>query len=543
MVESGIDICVIEDDADQLELLVNRLRRWNYSVIAAENAAEGLRLIHEQRPSILICDVCLPNMDGIELCSGVRADRTLDGIYIILSSAFDRRERKQKALHAGADEYLRKPYDADELKARIRNGLRLRKLQERLERAALTDGLTGLWNHSQFRERLEREFQRTRRYGGVVSLLMLDLDHFKAINDTYGHEVGNRILKATATHLKATARETDMVARYGGEEFVVICPETSPDEAVKLAERIRRAFSQRVVSLDHPQLVVHASVGVASTEDARVTSMSDLITLCDEALYCSKRHGRDRVTRSDQAAAAPPRTEADVDIIDRLRKEVVALSMRSKDLSLQSIWALIQALEARDGYSAWHSRNVMLYTNWLVAAAGWSRTLRIATNNAAMLHDLGKIGVPDQLLMKPTSLDPEEMALIRQIPQITCKILEPLRVFETEILIIRHLRERFDGTGYPDGLKGGDIPIGSRLVALTEAFDSITCNRAYRAGRSLEEALDIFRQESGRQFDPQFVNLLIEDITANSERWKNQIDSARIEMTNNDNRFALSEKP
>jgi diguanylate cyclase (GGDEF)-like protein len=530
MLTNGIDICVIEDDNDQRKLLERRLQRWKYSVVTAETGHAGLKCVYEHRPRILICDVCLPDMDGIQICRAVRADADLDGIYIILATAFDREERKRCALNAGADEYVRKPYDIDELQARIRNGLRLRRLQERLQRAALTDGLTGLWNHSQFRDLLDREFQRTRRYGGAVSLLMLDLDHFKAVNDTYGHEVGNHVLRATARHLLASVRDIDVVARYGGEEFAIICPETHLEEAALLADRIRKAFPQRVVSKDHPQLVVHASIGVSSTEDPRVNGVNDLITLSDEALYCSKRGGRDRITRCDHVTESLSQPEVDVDIIDRLRKEIVALSMRSKDLSLQSIWALIQALEARDGYSAWHSRNTMLYANWLVAAAGWSRPLRIATSNAAMLHDLGKIGVPDQLLMKPSSLDPEEAALIRQIPLITCKILEPLRVFETEILIIRHLRERYDGSGYPDGLVGQSIPIGSRLVAIAEAFDSITCNRAYRSGRSLDEALGVFHDEAAKQFDPQFVELLLRDVAENRERWQAQINCARVEM-------------
>jgi diguanylate cyclase (GGDEF)-like protein len=530
MLKNGVDICVVEDDAAQRASLVSQLRRWDYVVVEAASGARGLQLVYQHRPRVLICDIVLPDLNGIQVCREVRADPTLDGTYIVLATAYNGKERKRRALNAGADEYLQKPYDLQELKARIRNGLRYNRLQERLERAALTDGLTGLWNHSQFRELLDREFQRTRRYGGALALLMIDLDHFKAVNDTFGHEVGNQVLKLTARHLQRTARETDIVVRYGGEEFAVICPETNVDEATRLAQRVRRMFPRRVRSVEYPQLTVRASLGVASSEDPRANSAADLIGLCDQALYCSKRQGRDRVTRCDQASGDASPAELHADMVDRLRKEVVALSMRSKDLCLQSVWALIQALEARDGYSAWHSRNVMLYTNWLVAAAGWSRPLRVATANAAMLHDLGKIGVPDKLLLKPRSLDREEAAVLRQVPLITCKILEPLRVFETEILIIRHLRERYDGSGYPDGLSGDNIPIGSRLLAVTEAFDSITCNRAHRPGRSLDEALAIFRQQAGRQFDPNFVRLLENDIVTHRQRWQKQIHRARIEM-------------
>jgi HD-GYP domain-containing protein (c-di-GMP phosphodiesterase class II) len=327
-------------------------------------------------------------------------------------------------------------------------------------------------------------------------------------------------------------RETDIVARYGGEEFAVICPETNLDEATQLAERIRKLFPRRVRSPKHPQLTVRVSIGVSGTEDSRVNSVGDLITLGDQALYSSKHAGRNRVTRCDQTREYTAAPDVGLDMLDRLRKEVVTLSMRSKELCLQSVWALIQALEARDGYSAWHSRNVMLYTKWLVAAAGWSQPLRLVTGNAAMLHDLGKIGVPDALLLKPTSLAPEEAALMRQVPLITCKILDPLRVFETEILIIRHLRERYDGSGYPDGLAGDSIPIGSRLVAVAEALDSITCDRAHRVGRSLDGALQIFRDEAGRHFDPGVVTLLIKNVAGHRARWEKQIERARTELSN-----------
>ncbi len=531
MIDNQVDICVIEDDPQQRAVLTRRLRLWDYSVVDAADGQGGLRLVYEQRPRVVICDVVLPDLNGIQVCRQLRADPTMDGTYVILVTAFDRPEQKQRALDAGADEYLQKPYDVDELKARIRNGLRFNRLMDRLKRAALTDGLTGLANHTRFREILEREFMRSRRYGGKLALIMLDLDHFKAVNDTFGHEVGNEVLRLTARFLERTVREVDTVARYGGEEFAVICPETSIDDAARLAERIRVMLVRKLRVSDYPHIRVRASLGVAGIEDARVRSAGDLVTLGDQALYQSKREGRNRVTRSDVLQELPgDQPELESDLIDRLRKEIVALTMRSKDLALQSIWALIQALEARDGYSAWHSRNVMLYTNWLVQAAGWSRPLRLATANAAMLHDLGKIGLPDRLLLHPSELSPEEVSLIRQVPLITCKILEPLRVFETELLIIRHLRERWDGSGFPDGLAGESIPIGSRLLAVAEAFDSITCNRAHRLGRSVDEALEVIRDESGKQFDPTFAELLVHDVFRHRKRWCQQVERARIEL-------------
>lgn len=523
-----VDICVIEDDAAQCRLLATQLRNLGYSVTESGTATAGLQAVYQSRPRVVICDINLPDQSGIQLCRQVRSDGSLDGMYVLLITAMAGEHHKSDALEVGADDFLTKPYDFEELKSRIRSGMRFHRLQERLARAAVTDGLTGLWNHSQFRAELDREFTRTRRYGGCLSLLMIDLDHFKAVNDTYGHEVGNQVLVSAARQLERIVRDTDLVARYGGEEFAVICPETGTDEAYRLAQRLNRSFPEQIRLSDHPDLVVRASIGVASTESAAVNSVPDLINLSDHALYQSKREGRNRVTA---CAELPAASQADVctDEIDRLRKEVVSLSMRTKEICLQSVWALIQALEARDGYSAWHSRNVTLYCKWLAEAAGWPKGMCTAVTNAAMLHDLGKIGIPDRLLLKPQPLDQSEAAIMRQVPAITCKILQPLRVFETEIAMIRHLRERYDGSGYPDGLVGKSIPLGSRLIAVCEAFDSITCNRAYRPGRSIDEAVAVLIEERDKQFDPEFVELLAESVRRNPKRWETQVHAARVQ--------------
>ena len=164
-----VDICVIEDDPAERQLLTQRLLRREYRVVCADDGPQGLQLIYRHRPKVIVCDVGLPDLDGIEICRRVRSDPTLDGVYFVLVTAFDSTARKKAALTAGADDYLCKPYDPEELWARIRNGMRIHRLQERLQRAALTDGLTELWNHTQFRNLLDGEFARTRRYGGVLS--------------------------------------------------------------------------------------------------------------------------------------------------------------------------------------------------------------------------------------------------------------------------------------------------------------------------------------------------------------------------------------
>lgn len=525
-----IDICVIAGHAEERAALAQTLRGWQYSVVEAEDGATGLHCIYQHRPRVLICDDALAQVDGLQLCRHMRADPTLDGTYTIITSRENDVARKYQALSAGADEFLLCPLDWVELKSRVRNGMRFHRIQERLHQAAITDGLTGLWNYNQFRQLLEYEFTRSRRYGGVCSLLMLDLDHFKAINDTYGHEVGNTVLKRMAAHLQASVRDCDIVARYGGEEFAVICPQTAIIDAGRLAERMRVSIHKTVQVPQHPQIEVFASIGVSSTEDPRATTVSELIDRADQALYHSKRTGRNRVTCADAEMTPAVEREVPHGEVDRLRKEVVSLNMRSKDICLQSVWALIQALEARDGYSAWHSRNVKLYTRWMVEAAMWPAPLAEATMTAAMLHDLGKIGISDALLLKTPPLSDEDAAVLRQVPLLTCRILEPLRVFQTEISMIRHIRERWDGTGTPDGLAGEDIPIGSRMICVAEAFDSLTTNRAYRPGRSVYDAIDIIRECAGRQFDPGIVGLLERIVSEDIGRWEEHVAKARADM-------------
>lgn len=525
-----VDICVIEDDPTQRELLRRQLLRGQYTISLAENGIEGLRLIRLHHPRVVICDLMMPHVDGIELCRQVRADPCLEGTYFILITAHSSRENKHLALNVGADDFLTKPFDYDELAACVRNGMRVYRLQERLRRAALTDGLTGLWNHSHMRSLLDQEFARARRYGGSLSLLMVDLDHFKAVNDTFGHETGNRVLKSTARHLTQAVRESDVVARYGGEEFAIVCPQTALDEAVTLAERIRAALPQRVAISDLPQLTVTCSIGVVSTADPAVKTVNDLINRADQALYQAKRVGRDRVATAADLESTPPGQAVPPDELERLRKQVVSLSLQAKDLCLQSVWALVQALEARDPCTAQHSRNVTFFVNQLLEAGNWPDSERRTLCNAAMLHDLGKIGVPDRVIQKTGPLSGEEALLLRQVPLITCRILEPLRVFETEIVIIRHLRERYDGTGYPDGLKGANIPAGSRLLAIAEAFDAMTSDRAHRAHRSIEAAVTEIQVEAGRHFDPELADLLERAIRLKEDLWRERIESARREQ-------------
>lgn len=528
MTTEPVDVCIIDDNAAERKLLMRRFLRLGYSVIEAVDGNDGLRAVRQRAPRVLICDLMMPGMSGVDMLRALRVDPDHAGAYVIILTAYGSQQRKREALNAGADDYLIKPYDMDELEAKVRNGLRVCRLQEHLRRAALTDSLTELWNHSQFREHLAREFARTRRYGGAVSLIMLDIDHFKAINDTYGHEVGNRVLQATAEHLRNTVRDSDVVSRYGGEEFSVTCPQTTLDAATHLAERVRKTLPDAIYAAKIKDLSVTASLGVSCSSDAGVVTPEELISSADQAMYVAKRNGRNQVQRCD-AAITSLDSEVSVagDELERLRKQVAQLSLQAKELCLQSIWALVQALEQRDVYTVRHSQNVRWYVSRLANAAGWPENMRTAVDNAATLHDLGKIGLPDAILQKAGPLTAQEAAQLRRAPLLTCKILEPLRVFETESVIIRHLRERYDGAGFPEGRVGLDIPLGSRLLAIAEAFDALTTERVYRAPRDVDDALAAIRAEAAQHFDPAFVELLSRVVEQERDAWEARVNETR----------------
>ena len=391
----------------------------------------------------------------------------------------------------------------------------LQQANTRLEELATTDELTGLANRRRFMEAIGLETERARRYGSDLALAMIDVDGFKVINDTHGHVFGDRVLVEFAKTLRGGARACDTVARYGGDEFMMLRPETRVEEAVGAVERVRKAFSQRTVSDGRRSLQVTVSAGVSGRQTDGVTTADALVRLADEALYAAKHSGRDRVLawnqiRHDQAEE----TLVATDQVETLRREVAKVGLQSKEAFVESLWSLARTLEARDSCTKGHSGNV---TGYAVAIA---ETLRLepeeiaVVRRAAMVHDIGKVGVPDSILRKRGSLADHERRVIQRHVLISIEILDEMRLLEREVPLVRHHHERWDGKGYPDGIAGNAIPLGARILAAADAFDAITSDRVYRAARSLPEAMQILIEESGRQFDPEVVDALIQWILA-----------------------------
>jgi diguanylate cyclase (GGDEF)-like protein len=260
----------------------------------------------------------MPGMDGHEVARRVKDDDTLPFIPIILVTALSEAEDVVQGLESGADDYISKPYNFRELEARVRAMLRIKRLQDeldqknrelelvnkRLKKLSITDGLTELFNHRHVHQLLHDEFERSDRTGESIAVVMMDLDRFKSVNDTYGHPTGDVILYETAQIIKDTAREIDMPGRYGGEEFIAILPDTGEEAGAHFAERVRQAVEEYVFRDGATELRMTVSCGVAAFPAPGVDSPEALLKAADEALYQAKEGGRNQVVRASQAAPA-----------------------------------------------------------------------------------------------------------------------------------------------------------------------------------------------------------------------------------------------
>jgi two-component system cell cycle response regulator len=306
-------ILVVDDHEDNIEVLRVRLESWGYTTDARSNGAEALEYVTATPPDLILLDVMMPEISGIEVARAIKGNKELPFIPIIMQTALDSTEDKVEGLEAGADDYITKPIDFAELKARLRSMLRIKRLQEALEERekelleaneqlrhmSQTDALTGLDNRRHLNDRIEEMFHHAQRLNEPFSLVMCDLDKFKSVNDTHGHQAGDEVLKQLAKILKDEAREIDRVGRYGGEEFMLLLPGTVLDAAVTFAERVRKRIEGHTFTFPGGTLTRTASFGVAGWPHPRIDQCDALVRTADDALYVAKETGRNRVVRFD----------------------------------------------------------------------------------------------------------------------------------------------------------------------------------------------------------------------------------------------------
>ena len=378
----------------------------------------------------------------------------------------------------------------------------LEKVNSEKEVMSITDGLTKLYNHRYFQDCLEKAVDIAQQEGSSVALMILDIDHFKYYNDLFGHPAGDKLLEELSQLLIRELGPNDMVARYGGEEFTIILYGTTRIQSMEMAEKLRAAvesfpFSGRE---QQPEGKITVSIGVASyPENAK--NKEELIKLADEALYKAKSSSRNKV-------------ELYFSVLDELKKD---LDQSEAEL-VNSTKMLIRIINAKDKYTSGHSERVGRYAVWIAEKMGLPadeiKTIKIG----AFLHDVGKIEIGGEVLTKRGKLTPEEFELIKKHPFWGAGIIKAVDSLNPTLSLIMYHHEWFDGSGYPKGLKGLNIPLHARILAVADSFDAMTTNRPYGSRKTTIEAIEELKRCKGTQFDPDIVDTFLGALEEQEEK-------------------------
>jgi diguanylate cyclase (GGDEF)-like protein/putative nucleotidyltransferase with HDIG domain len=429
---------------------------------------------------------------------------------------------------------------ADLISVALHNALTLQKAQEQ----AITDGLTGVKTHRYLMEALSGEWKRATRASRHFSLVLIDLDRFKFVNDFYGHLEGDLVLHRVGQILEQNCRSSDVVARYGGDEFVILMPETNAPQAVQIAEKLRPAISEDPLLREK---TITASFGIASFP-IHGSTPQELIQVADASMYISKHEGGNIVSTADHCDATQSKKwkrdvleaylgvtlkrlfatgpEAFNEIRERLHQFASSLSPAEfgpgnsegglfgevPPALIDTVTSLALAIDSKDHYTQGHSQKVAAYASLIADALGLKEEEIGEIRLGALLHDIGKVGIPEEILGKRGPLNPDEWEKMKEHVLYGDRMLEPLQTISRIRKMVCHHHEMFDGSGYPHGLVGEQIPIGSRIIAIADAYDTITSERIYKKARTPAAAFEELERCAGSQFDPELVRLFIEAV-------------------------------
>lgn len=356
-------------------------------------------------------------------------------------------------------------------------------------KAADRDSVTGLLNHRAIHQRLDDEFQRAQRQERPLSVIMMDLNNFKLFNDTYGHPIGDQVLKRVARALEFECRKAAILARYGGDEFIAVLPDTDEPKAMVLAQRLSERMNREGFqgSNDTTTVPISLTFGVA-TYPTDCSNRFELVTIADRNLYQAKITDAGIMgTTETQRTHRALRTEGSFDVLD----------------------AMVTAVDNKDRYTRQHSEDVTEYALWIAEELGYSEGTQRVIRIGGLLHDVGKIGVPEDILRKPGKLSDEEYETMKRHTQLGALIVGGVAGMESIIDIVKSHHERWDGKGYPEGLVGEDIPLLGRLLAVADAVSAMTTDRPYRRGLPWETAVEEIRKGIGTQFDPEMAKAFL----------------------------------
>jgi len=387
-----------------------------------------------------------------------------------------------------------------------------RKNIKRLEVLANIDAVTGLYNHRYFQTRLEEEIKRSDETNSTLGMLMIDLDNFKKYNDIYGHKIGDQLLSKVSNIFLSKTSEQDIVCRYGGDEFAILLPGANSERITSVIEQIRKDFN-KMLDMDEAFSLpdkVTMSAGYSIYPEFAKTK-DELIVQADSALYRAKNMGRNNVQ------------------LYRDVFEDIKYFFDNDEKLFAGLRAILGTVSAKDKYTLGHSERVMDYAVMIARAMGLNDERTRLIKIAALLHDIGKVEIPESVLNKIGPLTDDDKYLLKKHPDYSVAILEPLAGgIDNLIDSIKYHHERYDGEGYPSGIKGDSIPLEARILCVADSFDAMLSDRPYRKGMKIDEVIEELKNNSGTQFDPCAVQALLSVISVNNAEKINGEEAVNI---------------
>lgn len=513
-------ILIAEDDNVTRHILEKSVTEMDFEVVSCKNGHDAWKILQsENPPHLLILDWMMPGMDGLEICRKVREQAKEPYTFILLLTSKGEQDDFVKGMEAGADDYVVKPFNHNDLRVRLKAGRRIVELNEELlyvrdnlEKQATHDKLTGLYNRHFMVEILEKEFSRALRHQSDLSCLLLDLDNFKDVNDTFGHTFGDLVLREFSAGLEQNIRKSDISIRYGGEEFMVLLPNTGIAGAQNIAEKIRATCEKKRYDDGHNSTTVTVSIGIASIKQHQLIDDKEIVACADKALYRSKAEGRNRITvyMKKPSWISNNNEISEDNNLGHLKENIAVVLEKTKKSSIESLELLTRDLSSDEHKQ--HNHDIKRYITLIGEKLALPPAIIETFKRAANFHDYFKILLRKTFKTKHIVLNKEERTEIEDHPYMLTELIDSFDFFANEKSILQYHHENFDGTGYPDGLKGNEIPLGARIFAMVDAITAMLSGRLHRVKLSPEEMIIELADKAGTQFDPMLVSLFLDII-------------------------------
>lgn len=521
---------LVDDDPVNQETIKTVLKDLDLEVVVAESVREVSDLVIQYDFALIIFFVGPSNSDPFETAISLHQNEKIWYVPIMFQARTeDIEDLLDQAYAAGGVDFIHKPVRPLAFVAKTKVFLELdarqrqlayatNKIQEqnlKLEERAIRDSLTGLYNHNYLLEQLDRELSLARRYNTPVSVFLLDLDFFKDVNDSCGHPFGDFVLKEFAERVRINLRESDIFGRYGGEEFLIILPNIDRNQADVVAEKIRKKIAETVFENDKYTRYVTVSIGVYSGAGKRLASSGDVVDYVDNALYQAKAEGRNKVChyKTPKSNLSGPEGHFQELIGFSQQNQLNATIEKARAMTLASFEAMVHS-QTRE-YDLLAERNQFFITvlDQLAQKLNLPDQLIHSFRRAIKLHDLFRCYIHDSSLETEGPLNAKQEEMLFDQPLMLRELTTMFDFFASERVILYAHHEYYDGTGYPDGLKGNEIPMAARIFTLVDSFVAMVAPVSRNKKRmDQKEAQEELKRFSGRQFDPFLVDMLIQTI-------------------------------